>query len=334
MQSKAKRRFRPRLLLLTAVLAGVAVFVGACLFGGRADPADRAYALARSEWELITPAAEWPDGYSFSSVNFRDELWVLGHAAGNFRSADGRTWTSAPSDVDFSHGYTVFVALEDAVYAIGGVEDRARMERKSVWRSKDGGHWTLLTDAPGWSARVWQACVAFDGRLWLLGGNDGSDRNDVWSSRDGAAWTQETAAAPWEGRCMHSAVAHDGQLWVLGGRREMDDWIETDFDDVWCSSDGRQWTRVTDSADWSPRFAAGSASWDGRLWMLGGSRFSQNNEVWSSLDGATWVEHEPAGWSPRFALAGTVFRNRLWVMGGKEGAGRFMNDVWALPARR
>jgi len=313
---------------------GAIVLAGGCLFGGRAEPADLAYAASRSEWELITPEAAWPDGYSFSAVAFRDALWVFGHRAGNFRSADGRTWTTEPSDVDFSHGYAVFVVLGDAVYAIGGVEDRARLERGSVWRSTDGGHWTLLTDAPGWSPRVWQACAAFEGRLWLLGGNDGGDRNDVWSSRDGARWTQEVAAARWEGRCMHAAVAHDGRLWVFGGRRGMDDWIETDFDDVWSSADGRQWTEATGSADWSRRYSTGAASWDGRLWVLGGSCFGQNNEVWSSRDGTHWVEHESPPWSPRFALSAAVFGGRLFVMGGKEGGGQFTNDVWALRVGR
>ena len=129
---------------------------------------------------------------------------------------------------------------------------------------------------------------------------------------------------------MHASVAFDDKIWVLGGRRDMGAWWETDFNDVWYSTDGNQWSRTTTSAGWSKRYGIGSVAWDGRLWVMGGSRLFRNNEVWFSKDGAHWVELGDAGWSPRFAAASVMFRDAVWVMGGKEGGGKFRNDVWRL----
>jgi hypothetical protein len=238
----------------------------------------------------------------------------------------------APSNVDFSDGYNAFVVHNEEIYAVGGTEDRSNLGRKSVWKSRDGTNWTLLTDHPPWSARVWHTCVVSKERIWLIGGYDGDYRGDVWSSPDGVEWTPSIAEAPWRGRCMHASVAFDDKMWVLGGRRDMDSWWESDFNDVWCSTDGNNWTCAATSAGWSRRYGFASAVWDDKLWVMGGSRFSPNNEVWFSTDGAQWTELDDASWSPRFSGASAVFHDGLWMLGGKEGGGKFRNDVWRLAA--
>ena len=40
-----------------------------------------------------------------------------------------------------------------------------------------------------WPARNDHSSVVFNGRLWVIGGYDGTNRlNDVWSSEDGVTW--------------------------------------------------------------------------------------------------------------------------------------------------
>ena len=287
---------------------------------------------AREEftWTEVTSRAGWAPGYSFSAVVLHNTLWILGHHDGNWYSDDGRTWKKAVSNVDFTSGYSTFVVFKDEIYAIGGADNQSKPGRKAVWKSEDGVRWVLLTDDPAWSARVWHASVVSDGRIWLLGGYDGDYQSDVWYSGDGVEWTRVTATAPWRGRCMHASVAFNDKIWVLGGRRDMDAWWGTDFNDVWYSTDGNQWSHTTTSAGWSKRYGTGSVAWDGRLWLMGGSRLFRNNEVWFSKDGAHWVELGDAGWSPRFSAASVVFRDGVLVMGGKEGGGKFRNDVWRL----
>ena len=40
--------------------------------------------------------------------------------------------------------------------------------------------WTQATSAAAWGARSDHTSVVFDGRMWVLGGYDGTYRNDVW----------------------------------------------------------------------------------------------------------------------------------------------------------
>lgn len=320
-----------RLITLRRVVA--AGLIGGVVLLGRLgwDQGSADGRLATSyAWTEVTPNAEWAPGYSFSTIVLNDSLWVFGHAKGDWISGDGRTWTNAGPNVDHTHGYDVFVAFNDEVYAVGGSNDRANFGQKAVWKSRDGRHWTLLTDRPEWSARVWHSTLVFNGQLWIIGGYDGQYRNDVWRSADGIRWEQVTSQAPWRGRCMHASVVFDGKMWILGGRRDMDSWWETDFNDVWYSSDGREWIRATASAGWSKRYGMAVVVWDGKLWAMGGSRIFRNNEVWSSQDGGHWTRLARAGWSPRFSLGAASFHNGVWVMGGKEGGGRFRNDVWLL----
>ena len=129
---------------------------------------------------------------------------------------------------------------------------------------------------------------------------------------------------------MHTSVDFDGKLWVLGGRRDIENWWETDFNDVWSTADGATWTRATANAGWSKRYGIAAVAWNNELWVMGGSRFFRSNDVWSSRNGASWTLRGHANWSPRFGLASTVFRDRVWVLGGKEGGGAFTNDVWFL----
>ncbi|HEY7232926.1 MAG TPA: hypothetical protein VH539_02200 [Gemmatimonadaceae bacterium] len=281
-------------------------------------------------WVNVTKAAEWSPGYSFTALDLRDTLWLLGHRLGDWYSTDGAHWTKESARAGASSAYNVHVVLNGAIYAIGGAENQLRPSHRAVWKSLNGRDWQLVTDHPPWSARVWHSAVVHDGRIWLVGGYDGTYRNDVWFSTDGSHWQLATAEAPWSGRCMHASVAFAGRLWVLGGRRDMERWWETDFNDVWSSLDGVTWARATGSAGWSKRYGIAAATWDDKLWVMGGGRFARSNDVWSSADGISWTSHGHAAWTPRFGLASVVFRDKLWVLGGKEGGGHFTNDVWFL----
>ena len=306
------------MLRLRAVIAMLACLG---LVGGHA---------ASIRWVRLTSHAEWSPGYSFSVVGLRDTLWILGHREGNWYSADGVRWWKDTLGAVPSSRHNSYVALDGAIYAIGGADNQTHPVSRAVWKSIDGRRWQLLTDHPPWSARVWHTAVVHDHRIWLIGGFDGEYKNDVWSTADGVSWRLATPHAAWTGRCMHAAVDFDGELWVLGGRRNIERWWEIDFNDVWRSSDGVTWTRATGRADWSKRYGVAAVAWNEQLWVMGGSRLRRSNDVWSSRDGVAWTSRGHAGWSPRFSLASTVFRDRVWVLGGKEGGGVFTNDVWLL----
>lgn len=211
-----------------------------------------------------------------------------------------------------------------------------------LWSSIDGVTWNLEAKQAPWEGRHTAGYVVHRGRLWIVGGdcNQGHYQSDVWSSADGIHWECVNDHVPWAPRALHHTAAFAGKSWVMGGQT-MPRFAGADehfYDDVWCSEDGAQWTRVVEHAPWKPRGMIGfSAVFRGRLWLLGGGTYdtpttpTRNfyNDVWSTADGVHWERHlEHAPWSPRQYHDVAVFDNRLWVLEGyyKDSGNR--NDVW------
>ena len=89
------------------------------------------------------------------------------------------------------------------------------------------------------------------------------------------------------------------------------------------------WAQEPD-AGWSGRSGHQAVVFQNKLWVMGGNSIDggYRNDVWSSVDGTTWVlETAGAGWSGRFSHQAVAFDNKLWVMGGSDGSLR--NDVWS-----
>jgi hypothetical protein len=160
-------------------------------------------------------------------------------------------------------------------------------------------------------------------------------------------WTRVAATVPWAPRILHSAVAHAGKIWVFGGQvvtKKVQQHLphfkgptdERGYNDVWNSTDGVTWTRVTEHAPWAARGQIGGAAVkDGRIWVIsGGTYYTEcQADVWSSADGVDWVCHtRQAPWTPRQYHDVAVFDGRLWILEGmvldENRRGRNRNDVW------
>jgi Kelch motif len=204
--------------------------------------------------------------------------------------------------------------------------------------------WVRVTDRAGWQPRDSAGEVVFKDRLWIFGGwfdSFSAPPRDVWSSPDGKAWTQVSGQAPWKSSDLPMTLVFNNRIWLLGG------WYNGRLpghhasSEVWSSSDGRAWERVTSQAGWSPRLAAGAVVFKGRMWILGGTEDyyfgtarSLKNDVWSSADGKTWRrDTAAAGWSPRAYLAAVVHDGKIWVLGGGNYVPEYEahSDVWCSP---
>ena len=78
--------------------------------------------------------------------------------------------------------------------------------------------WVMTTDTPGMGGRRDHGLLSFDGKLWIIKGEDNSaskNSDEVWSSANGVNWTFETSFGQ-EARAMATAVFQD-EIWVLGG---------------------------------------------------------------------------------------------------------------------
>jgi len=252
---------------------------------------------AQMIWTEATSSAGWQGRWSHGTVVFNSELWVMG----------GDDSTIGP------HGQSL----------------------NDVWHSSDGTNWNLATDSADWTPRCAPALVfdVFDPRMWVMGGvGQQGLSNDVWSSIDGAHWTQVTSSAGWSPRAWGGAVVFDGKMWILGGVDSIGEQGPARVtNDVWNSSDGANWTRVTDNAAWPARIGPAALAFDGKMWIVGGAgQGGLFNEVWYSANGADWIlATQHADWAPRQFLAALTFGNKMWILGGcEEGEGRSFGDVW------
>ena len=148
--------------------------------------------------------------------------------------------------------------------------------------------------------------------------------NDVWWSVDGGSWRENTSNAGWTAREFHQVVAYRGRMYLMGGVAAVTVNSTENKNDVWSSLDGKNWSLVTDSADWTARGHHQALVHKGRMYVLGGKDTQHRNDVWSSADGKKWsLVTGSADWS--VALYRAVAHNgRMYVTGGY---GR--SDVWS-----
>ena len=180
--------------------------------------------------------------------------------------------------------------------------------------------------ATGMTAGSGHAVVYHLGKLWVIGGGDGSSvYTKVYSSSDGTTWTDAEASGDWSARNDHAATAFDGKLWVMGGGSNGSSLLN----DVLSSTDGKTWTIVSSAASWTPRHKHSLLVFNNKMYLLGGidNSSAKMNDVWSTSDGKTWTEiTDNATWSKRSGHAATVFDQKIWVMGGDNGS--TLSDVW------
>ncbi len=185
------------------------------------------------DWIERTAAAGWEGRAGLSAAVYNDEIYVLGGSV---------------NDDD----------------AIGGPGGPPRIYFNDVWKSADGETWVQVTDAAPWEPRAGGIAVAFNGYLYMIGGEAGFNCfpvpcdppyfNDVWRTQDGMTWELMTAEAEWASRPGHQAVVIRKHLVLFGGfgqsQNPADPFAPANPMDVWVSIDGAEWEQV-DDAPWN-----------------------------------------------------------------------------------
>jgi len=204
-----------------------------------------------------------------------------------------------------------------------------------VWSSGDGLAWECALGEAPWPPRNLAGCVVLDGRIYLMGGFDGtSTLADIWASADGVRWDCLMEEAPWGARGAFGCAVHDGALWLLGGGHYHD--RQRSHRDVWRSTDGADWEPATGDAGWAARRFHKAVAHNGALWVMGGATAgsANRNDVWVSADGRDWVcTDDPAPWAVRHEFGLLDMRESVWLLGGFSGeiAGNVIYcDVWQM----
>jgi hypothetical protein len=214
------------------------------------------------------------------------------------------------------------VAYQDDLWMIG---------QKKAWSSRNGIVWRDF-DKHDWGERISMACVYFNDKIWISGGmayQTNTFLNEIWSSEDGATWTRTAEHAEWSPRKGHTVVVFNNRLWLFGGVVSVneDKTPKALINDIWSSTDGIHWTKVTDAAPWTARANPRVLVFKGALWLVGGQGHS---DIWRSNDGKDWkLLKTDSPWKGRYDYGAMVYDNLMWIYGGRESNPRnAYQDVW------
>lgn len=281
-------------------------------------------------WVLIQPSAEFTPRDVSHPFEFRGSLWLSNGyrdsktvARDLWQSADGSEWTQVVTQTPYDpySGVTVF---KEAIYAV----------KNSVWRSTDGKHWEKLrTRGPFEDPDALPFARVLNGRLFAIWGRT------VYTSKDGKSWRREPPP-PFGQRTRFAIVSTGSAIYVMGGAilRPNNRKIATDFypgwtsyNDVWRTTDGRTWKRLTKNAQWSARMWPSAVSLHGKLVLIGGfDQMGPRNlgDTWLSTDGVTWCQLQSPGLLARHWPS--LFPRGDHILLTAGNAWPVKNDVWRL----
>ena len=160
-------------------------------------------------------------------------------------------------------------------------------------------------------------------------------------------WVQVTKNAAFSPRDTAEDAVFDGKMWIsnayhAGGKLVRDLWCSSDganwtlvtdktpYDgysemvvhkdrlwtvkgSVWNSTDGRKWTRVLEKTPFGVPGYSELVVHDSKMWQLGSGA-----DVWNTTDGVKWTcVTKQAPYGPRTASAIAAYKDKLWLMGGR-----------------
>lgn len=303
-------------------------------------------------WVREAESAAFTPRYGHRAKAFNGRLWVVagegqrgpGEADSSpvllgdaWSSADGRSWRAegTPLSTAPRHGFAMEV-LGNRMFVSGGYTSAAT--HADLWHTDNGQEWTRAAD-PAMGARTLHTLLVFRQKLWSLGGRDyrsngeqsPEDRNlnEVWNSVDGLAWSRVDRAAPFTPRSEQRMVEFQGRLWIFGSRNAARPDLQ-----VWSSADGDDWVSSMGASVIPPRQQFSLTVFRNKLWLIGGgtyrapTSYTERNDVWSSVDGETWVQETAAAdFPPHRGRSTFTLNGRLYLVGGSEGASG--SDIWS-----
>ena len=303
---------------------------------------------ANLNWEQITSNAPWTERDAQTAVVFKDKIWVMGgilsgpgdysqrvHKNDVWSSTNGKDWELITDKASWGprRGHTS-VVFDNKIWVMGGWEKSSKSYKNDVWYSEDGKNWVQAVSSAEWDSRIGHAAVVFDNKIWVMGGRDSQwqFKNDVWFSEDGKNWVEVNSQSAWSGRYDHTLIAFKDKIWLIGGVLCGAHGWEPGKNDVWSSTNGKDWELITDKAPWKGRHGHAVVVYKDKMWIVGGwdGICCGINDVWYSDDGLNWKKTlEDSPWEGREDHNVLVFKDKMWVVAGMITGRTRKNDVWS-----
>lgn len=253
--------------------------------------------------------------------------------AAAFGCRSGSTQSIAPSDVrPQSSGYTWTQLTEHAAFPPGynfpvyvAKGKMWAMHAEGIWSSTNGKVWNRA-QLPSIRRSAYQMdYVLFNDAVYALGDNTGNYESirfkpTIRRTTDFRRWEILSERSNLPGRIFRGVAIFNGKMWLLGGYDG-----KSYFNDVWNSTDGVTWTRVTDHAAWSPRTVGQPFVFRDRMYIIGGGVIDgdtetnpeASREIWSTADGSNWIK-TPDAVPMTAGGAPVVFDEKLWLVGANR----------------
>jgi hypothetical protein len=171
-----------------------------------------------------------PSTYGY--VRITDDAGVAGNVVTVAAGTDGQMLFIFNGDAQTTVGAAIIPALTGrwGIYASG---TWTFSEQSSISDFYAGKYWEATASPAAFTARYGHTSVIYGGKMWVIGGTDGTYKQDVWNSTDGITWTIATTTAAFTARYYHTSVIYSGKMWVIGG------FDATYKQDVWNSGDSQ-----------------------------------------------------------------------------------------------
>jgi len=237
-------------------------------------------------WQEEVADAPWGARMRIAGTVFDGKMWIVGGVTGYssgeksdvWSSSDGINWTEVTPDGGFGPRFEHYVVAHDnKLWVFAGRDYANSPGPQSTWSSPDGINWTQ--ESPDAGRNISGRALTYDGRIWHLGG---FAARASWTT-NGVDWTDATTDAAFGERVYPTVAVHDGKMWLISGSDNLINQM-TELPDIWSSTDGANWTRVSNNAGFTAVAFGQAVSHQGKLWLLGGGGgFGSNfttNDVW------------------------------------------------------
>jgi N-acetylneuraminic acid mutarotase len=246
-------------------------------------------------WKMVSDTLNFEGG---TAIVFQDKIWLINaNGKTNWSSPDGINWKKESSNIDWAEYGTSSAVFQNKIWLTGGADvyntylangelnpDRRVEWKNEVWSSADGIYWKKENTDSCFTIRSHHSMAVYGDKLWILCGQSGPNKNDIWNSTDGRNW-KLVSEAPFRARHVCETVVFENQLWIIGGFGFNDNMYPILLDDVWNTSDGKNWKQVTISSPFGPLMEHKAFVFNNMIWVVGGQcgKFPDQvarNDIW------------------------------------------------------